>query len=284
MMDASTQEMLEQALGSQRDASEALGDSDQSRAADSAERAAQELQSAAEEVQKRAREMSEQLQQETKEQAAYRLEKELRQMVGAQQDVVDGIDELAGQSVLRQPGTAEVAEGLASRQGIIRQRIEYVMDESAMLDEGELPGFTWVLKTISSEMARAEAALQRMRIVPEAQSAATAALTKLKLAATALRENSEQQAEQAASELGESPENSSEESESGRKVPPLASLKLLRGLQLDLNERTARIGRGSGDAAWRSRQLGALAVQQKEMALQLESILETDSADSPDDE
>jgi hypothetical protein len=280
-MDPATQSLLDQAVQNQRDAAAALEDADQSRAMASAARAARELQSAAEGFEQQAKELSEQLQQETKGQAAYRLEEEVRQMVAAQKGIVDGIQEL-GERGVREAGARETAEGLASRQGIVRQRIDFVVDGSELL-EGDLPGFTWVLKAIATEMARSEAALQRLRIEPEARSAATAALTKLKLAANALRENNERQDERVA-ERGESSNSPNEESESRRKVPPLASLKLLRGLQVDLNERTSKVSLGDGDAAWKTRQLETLSVQQKELALQLESILEINSSNSSDDE
>ncbi|MFK7736375.1 MAG: hypothetical protein AB8B50_10120 [Pirellulaceae bacterium] len=281
-MDAETESLLDQALQNQLDAAAALANEDQPGATDSAARAARDFQSAAEEAEQRANELMEQLQQETRGQAAYRLEEELRQMVGAQNAIMDGIEELVERAVLG-ASERELAEGLASRQGTVRQRIDYVIDGSEMLEE-ELPGFTWVLQTIAAEMARSEAALQRFRIEPEAQSAASAALTKLKLAATALRENNERQGERAAAEPGEGPDDRpSEASESERKVPPLASLKLLRGLQVDLNERTAKAGGGDRDAAWKLRQLEALSVQQKELALQLESILETNPSDSSED-
>jgi hypothetical protein len=70
------------------------------------------------------------------------------------------------------------------------------------------------------------------------------------------------------------PNSNDDEKSKGRPVPPLASLKLLRGLQLDVNAETKQLSEANSIMEKdRSQRLQQLSDQQQALGLQLEQIL-----------
>ena len=179
-------------------------------------------------------------------------------------------DDSAG---LRQQQQAEM-RGAASRQEAVRQVLRELRSETS-----ELPVFDWTLQQSESAMGRAVAAAQRYRIKPDAQDAADRALRLLRLAADAMRDDpaassdpaEPRSADEASSESN--PDNPSQPQDSaGRSAPMVASLKLLRYLQQELNQQT-QATEAIDDVVRRTSQMGELARLQQELAAQVEQLL-----------
>ncbi len=265
--DSQTEQSLEAASQAQEAASEAAQSGQTSDAARQASTAAKELANAANESTERAKE----LEREVASQQLMQLSAALSQLVAQQSpivaklnessqvqlDVLDEEDRHAAEKQIRQ---------LASRQEAVRQIVRDVRERA-----DKLPAFDWTLEQAELDMARAVAAAQRFRITPDATDSATRALRKLEQAAAALM-----RPEQARPEENQQDNQSQANQDESKKrpVPPLASLKLLRGLQADVNEETKQLSEASSIiGAVRTQRLEQLSQQQQALGLQLEQIL-----------
>ena len=267
--DSQTEQALNQATQSQQSAADSVERGQASQAAKQARDAAKQLADAAKDSEKRAKE----LEREVAEQQLMQLGAALSQLVSQQQPVVEKLDE-AGRTQLDALGEEDrkVAEQelrqLASRQEAVRQMVRDVRERA-----DKLPAFDWTLEQAELDMAKAVAAAQRFRIAPDATESATRALRKLEQAATAMKRPD--QKPEAKENANQSEEDAAEEDKpKGRPVPPIASLKLLRGLQSDVNSETKQLSEsGSIMAPERAQRLQQLSDQQQALGLQLEQIL-----------
>ncbi len=172
----------------------------------------------------------------------------------------------------RQQQQADMRQA-ASQQEAVRQALRELRGETSAL-----PVFGWTLQQSESAMGRAVASAQRYRIKPDAQQAADRALRLLRLAADAMRPDraAERSPENSSStdddaQRPDSADPSQAEEPAEPPAPMLASLKLLRNLQQELNEQT-RAAEASDDAVERTGQLGELARLQQELAAQVEQL------------
>ncbi len=160
---------------------------------------------------------------------------------------------------------------LAMRQEAVRQMVQEVRQQA-----NQLAAFSWVLSQAENDMQRSVAAIQRNRIRPEAHTAADAALRKLQIASTALgHPNADSQS--ASSQAADSPPDSEPHSESKKPTtPPVASLKLLRGLQAEVNRETRQLDEDKAllDSVGRATRLGQLSVQQRSLGQQVQELVE----------
>ncbi len=160
---------------------------------------------------------------------------------------------------------------LAMRQEAVRQMVQEVRQQA-----NQLAAFSWVLSQAENDMQRSVAAIQRNRLRPEAHTAADAALRKLQIASTALgHPNADSQS--ASSQAADSPPDSEPHSESKKPTtPPVASLKLLRGLQAEVNRETRQLDEDKAllDSVGRATRLGQLSVQQRSLGQQVQELVE----------
>lgn len=261
MGDQRSTELLEQATSSQQEVEAALASGQDNAAANSAREAAEDLQAAADQLMQR----SNQVEREARQQQAFQLAQALEDLIEDQTAVVEqldrvqinadqGLDELQ-QNVVREAAAAQEAT---------RQTLRDVREKT-----NKLPAFDWTLEQTETDMSRSVAAAQRFRIDPEARSAARAALRKLELASEAIAETESSEPE--STDEGDASSNQDEQQQ--RLVPPLASLKLLRGLQNDINEQTKTIDALRITESRRTTMLDQLSTQQKALGQQLERLL-----------
>ncbi len=162
----------------------------------------------------------------------------------------------------------------ASRQEAVRQALRELRAQTSTL-----PVFDWTLQQSEAAMGRAVAAAQRYRIKPDARDAAERALRLLRLTADAMAPESAADGPPGNSDsAGDTPDRpdsadpSQAQDPAERPAPMLASLKLLRNLQRELNQQT-QSAEGNADAVERTGQLGELARLQQELAAQVEQLL-----------
>ncbi|MDX1928139.1 MAG: DUF4175 family protein [Pirellulaceae bacterium] len=267
--DSQTEQALNQATQSQQSAVDAVENGETATAAKQARDAAKQLADAAKDSEKRAKE----LEREVAEQQLMQLGAALSQLVSQQQPIVEKMYEASRVQLdvlgEEEKKTAEQdIRQLASRQEAVRQMVRDVRERA-----DKLPAFDWALEQAELDMARAVAAAQRFRIAPDATDSATRALRKLEQAATAMKRPDQKPQSQENSEQPEEKADPDEKSK-GRAVPPIASLKLLRGLQSDVNAETKQLSEsGSIMAPERAQRLQQLSDQQQALGLQLEQIL-----------
>ena len=184
---------------------------------------------------------------------------ELEEAAQVQLDVLDDAAKLTAEQDLR---------NLASRQEAVRQMVRDVRQRA-----DKLPAFDWTLEQAELDMARAVAATQRFRIAPDAIDSATRALRKLEQAVNAMK-RPDQLPQNEKNDDPSQPNTNEDEKPKGRPVPPIASLKLLRGLQADVNAETKLLSEANSIITQeRPQRLLQLAEQQQALGLQLEQIL-----------
>lgn len=257
---------MKAAQQAQQQASESLEQNDREGAAQAAEQAADELAAAAESLAERQEQMASEVQKEQ----FFQLAQALERLVSDQRPVVDALAQLA-ENIGSPPTNVERDEALATaaRQEGVRQQLEAVRRET-----DRLPAFSWALEQADADMSRAVAAAGRFRLDPDATQAADAALRKLELAAEAIRSESPPSADGEEQEQEQSAEASSEQDGETRLIPPVASLKLLRALQLDINDRTEFLQQSAEPALRRNQLLRELSQQQEALGVQLGRLIE----------
>ena len=265
--DSQTEQSLEAASQAQDAAAEAAERGQTANAASQASAAAKELANAAKESSERAKE----LEREVAAQQLMQLAAALSQLVAQQSPIVAKLDETSQvQLDVLEEEDRKLAEKeirqLASRQEAVRQMVRDVRERA-----DRLPAFDWTLEQAELDMARAVAAAQRFRIAPDATESATRALRKLEQAASAMKRPDQLPPEE--NEQDNQSQADKDESKS-RPVPPIASLKLLRGLQSDVNEETKQLSESNSIiGSVRAQRLELLSQQQQALGLQLEQIL-----------
>ena len=241
-------------------------------AADAAQRAAASLEDAASELEQRANALEGQAQQ----QQLYQLGSRLVQLTQEQQQVVS---QLTGLAEVNNTASGFEAQSrhLASQQEAVRQRLTETRRQA-----DKLPTFEWALEQVELDMARATAAAQRYRIDPDAILAASDALTKLELALDATVSKNDGSDDPSNNDPSNSDPQQTSNEEQGRALPPLASLKLLRGLQNQINEQT-QLTDAESDQARRNKRLAELSLQQQKLGEQLGELLRELSQESVDE-
>jgi hypothetical protein len=267
--DSQTEQALNQATQAQQSAADSAENGQTSTAAKQARDAAKQLADAAKDSEKRAKE----LEREVAEQQLMQLGAALSQLVSQQQPIVEKMDDASRVQLdvlgedEKKAAEQEIRQ-LASRQEAVRQMVRDVRERA-----DKLPAFDWTLEQAELDMARAVAAAQRFRVAPDATDSANRALRKLEQAAAAMKRP--EQKPKTPEDADRPEQNADEEEKSkGRPVPPIASLKLLRGLQADVNAETKQLGDSSSIMAQeRAQRLQQLSDQQQALGLQLEQIL-----------
>ncbi len=270
MGNSTTQKSLDDALEHQSAAADAANKNNTANASQQAQQAAESLKEAAQQ----AKDRTEQLEREVAQQQLMNLQSALDELVNRQKPVSQELDQAAQIPAEEMPDAKREQfehqiRQLASRQEAIRQSVRDVRQQS-----DKLPAFNWTLEQAELDMVTAVAASERFRLAPDAVEAARSALKKLQFAASALAKapqsgDSEPEAQQASDRP---PENSKEQT---KPIPPLASLKLLRSIQADINEQTRQLEQ-SADASNASdvaRRRQQIAEAQFALGLQLEQIL-----------
>jgi hypothetical protein len=267
--DGASGEQLETIAESQAAAGQAAAESKMQAAATEAERAANDLERLAEQLQQRADELSRQSQR----QQMYQLQDSLQNLVNQQRPLVDNIDQLAMQfseDIPRDDSLQQQSRHFAAEQEAVRQQLEELR-----LRVGDLAAFGWVLEQTDEDMAKAVAAAERFRVAPDAQVSASDALRKLQLTLEAAQSaaNSQLNASGQQSTTQDAGDQQAGDDQSQQSIfPPLASLKLLRGLQRELNAQTQQL-EAEQDLSRRNRRLRWLADQQQAIGTQLEALL-----------
>ena len=267
--DSQTEQNLKQASLSQQSAADSAERGQTANAAKQAFDAAKQLADAAKNSTQRANE----LEREVAEQQLMQLGAAISQLVSQQQPIVEKLDEAAQVhlDVLDDESKKAIEQDLrqlASRQEAVRQMVRDVRERA-----DKLPAFDWTLEQAELDMARAVAAAQRFRIAPDATDSATRALRKLEQAASAMKRPEHPPQEPGDADKSQ-PDSNDEEKSKGRPVPPIASLKLLRGLQSDVNAETKQLSQvNSIMAPEHAQRLQQLSDQQQALGLQLEQIL-----------
>lgn len=252
---------LTEAMRSQDLAIDGLQSENRTGSADRAERAGELLRQAAGAAARKSDELSMAAQQ----QEMFRLSQALRQLVDDQAPIVAGLQaaavDLRG-TPSRDPGQLAQIRELAAAQDAVRQRLRDVREKTS-----RLPAFDWALEETEDDMSRCVAAAQRYRVQPEALSAAQAAWKKLQIASQALEPPEK-------SGPGEQANASQEDDKTNQRlVPPIASLRLLRGLQADLNSQTKAIDNAPHTLPDRSQFIKALAEAQQALGVKLQELL-----------
>ena len=266
--DGHTEQALSQATQSQQFAADLAAKGQTTEAAKQARAAAEQLAEAAQDSARRAKE----LEREVAEQQLMQLSAALSQLVSQQQPIAAQLEAVAQvQLDVLEDEAQKTAEQdlrhLASRQEAVRQMVRDVRQRA-----DKLPAFDWTLEQAELDMARAVAATQRFRIAPDAIDSATRALRKLEQAVNAMKRPDQVPQNQVNDDQSQ-PNSNEDEKPPGRPVPPLASLKLLRGLQSDVNAETKQLSEASSIIQERSQRLLQLSEQQQALGLQLEQIL-----------
>ncbi len=262
---------IERASTAQEQAQSAGRQSDFQQATDASQQAARQLEQTSQQVEHRAADLEQQVAQ----QQMFQLVAAIEQLSAQQTPIVEQFNQWANIAAdelpqdLSQAQQAEVRQ-VASRQERVRQLLREVRTETKAL-----PTFDWTLEQAELSMGRAVAAAKRYRIAPDATLAAEGALRLLELAADAMSDPN-------AESTGETPQpNPDEESADGEKLPTelqqrpapfVASLKLLRSLQQELNEQTLT-AQSIEDALRRTAQLSELANMQQALAEQIQQLL-----------
>ncbi len=266
--DNATAESLAEAAKSQESAAQSAAEGKTGEASQAAQNAAKQLAEAARDSAERAK----QLEREVAQQQLMQLGAALTQLIEQQAPVVEKLESSAQvQLDVLEPEARETAEKelrlLASRQESVRQMLRDVRERA-----DKLPAFDWTLEQAELDMARAVAAAQRFRIAPDATDAAGRALRKLEQAAEAMKGRNPTQQSKPEENGGEQANN--DEKQKSKPVPPLASLKLLRGLQSDVNEETKQLNQATDIMeSQRKQRLEQLSQQQQALGLQLDQIL-----------
>lgn len=256
-------ETLRQAQELQQQAAEAVAKQSMAQASEFAEQAAKKL----EEVARRLAQKAQQANQQVMLQQMFELASAIEKVVLEQQALMPSYQRLAQ---LQQ--SSELAAELAVQSRTLVQQQTAVRDTLRKLlsTSEQLKVFHWVLQQAESDLTRAVAATERNRFKPTAIDAAKAGLHKLKLAGESLS-GSPSNADKDLPEMDnrDNQQINNQQSNNGMSMPPLASLKLIRSLQLELKEQTSLL---EDDANRSSRSL-ELIRQQQELGELLEQLV-----------
>jgi hypothetical protein len=272
--DASLSAEIERARTSQQQAQRAGRQNDFQQATRASQQAAEQLRQTSQQLEQRAAE----LEQQVAEQQMFQLVDAIEQLSAQQQPIAEQFNQWA-KATTQEPSEegqesrprqqAEMRQA-ASRQEAVRQVLREVRAETT-----ELPTFDWTLEQAELAMGRAVAAAQRYRIEPDAREASDGALRLLQLAAEAMRQ-------QHPGDSNETPDETPDDAQAGgsqsqaepseRPAPFVASLKLLRGLQQELNLQTLA-AESIDDTVRRTGRLSELSSFQQALAAQIEQLL-----------
>lgn len=268
---------LANATQSQETTRQALAQGEMQAAAESAQQAAEQLAQSADELNRQSR----QLDGEARNEQIFQLAAVLDRLIVQQNAVVDQMTELAEEPARLERPDANLKQRMreiAADQETVRKSIQ-----NALAKTSELPAFHWTMAEAESDMSRAVASAQRFRIQPDALNSATSALRKLSLAADAIASSEPQDAPETAEEASDDSRDQPQMDQ--RLAPPIASLKLLRGLQSDINAQTKQLDQLPKNSAGRLRKLSHLRDQQASLGLQLQALLkELDAASDTNQE
>lgn len=216
-------------------------------AADSAMQAAKQLEQASREIGQQA----DSLAQASNQQQIFELGGELQLLVDQQTTLRRQLEALDNSQ-----DNESAAHGAAVRQEKVRLTVQEVRVKAS-----QMATLSWTLELAESDMARAIAAAKRLRIRPEALEATSLALRKLTMAADAF---SGQDSQPLASSRNSEDQSGDPNDQS---FSPLASLKLIRSMQLDLHSQTLSLNKLPQQE--RSSQKNLLIAQQRELENQL---------------
>jgi hypothetical protein len=253
-------ETLRQAQQLQQQAAQAAANKSLAQAADLAAQAAKKLDEVAAQLDQQADQANQQVMQ----QQMYELASTLERMVMDQQAIMPRYEQLAVQSAELTADFVAQSRSLVQKQSAVRESLRKLLPSTEQLQV-----FHWVLQQAESDLTRAIAAAERNRLKPDAINAAEAGLRKLVLANESLMSSQDEPAASETDPNQEQPQNDDQQSKSDVSMPPLASLKLIRSLQLELKEQTAAL---ENDSNRRSRIL-ELTRQQQELAELLERLV-----------
>ncbi len=263
IMDALISERLADAMESQQSTDEGLEYGDAAQASASAQQAAKALEEAAGAAGGKAAEFE----QQSKELELARTAEVMRDLAERQAMIIEGLGDAAWDEAgaIDEAGRDSI-RAYAADQESIRQDMQRALD--SISDETTL---RWALDQADKDMARTVAAAQRLRVKPEARDSAKAALSKLELVCETLNQPDSQPQQPKPNDPQEGEQESQEES---NRFPPLMTLKLIRGLQDAINQRTAEVHHWELSEAQKNPMIRALAQRQQALAEQLETLLE----------
>lgn len=265
----SANERLNEALKQGHDeaqlASQQAGQEQFEQAAEHATAAAEKFRDAHANVEQRAAELEKQM----AAQQLLDLRSSISDLARRQSTVVDKLQQLKRS---RSPDTALAnSESLELRnaaglQEQTRLQLLRALEQSASLDT-----FAWLLTQCETDMARSVAALERLRLEPDALDSSQNALQKLQVSEQALKQTpvdpQSQQADPTAETQGEA-----DKSNASERRPTLASLKLLRALQTIINVQTDALKASGADGS--DPQFQRLADEQQALADQTQKIMQ----------
>ncbi len=256
MGDASLSAELQRAVESQQRSQDSAENNELAPAAEAAQTAAELLADSAEQLENRA----EQLEQEVLQQQLFQFSTAIVELKQQQSTVSEQFHDAANvgpeDSKEIRESQQNAIRSLASQQEAVRQMLRDVRMQTE-----KLPTFDWALEQAEQAMSRAVAAAQRFRVQPDASLAADDALRILDLAAEALRESpSTSSPNQDAAQADEAEETEAAE----RPIPALASLRLLRALQQDINRQSLTI-EAEPNSANRAKRLAELSALQQSL-------------------
>lgn len=187
--------------------------------------------------------------------------RQVRQLVELLQIVVQSQAVLSERFQRLDPSDVIRRTELASEQDSVRE-----VTREIELETRGVPAFGWTIERAVQDMQRTSAAARRNRL-NEAQVSALRALDRLQMALSAL------ESENANPQSSQGNQNAWQSDSDGQKLPSIASLKLLRALQMSINRETQMLNsrREQGESV--GSRLGELAVEQQELGRQLEAIL-----------
>jgi hypothetical protein len=262
-----TSEAMRSAVQSQSNALQAATEGNRELAAEDAQQAADQLRRAADDLETRLAA----LEQEAARQQMFQLSAAVNQLIEMQSLATERLVLVAqaAQAELQENNQAWQADArsAAAEQESVRQALQDVRGETT-----RLPTFDWTLEQAESAMSRSVAAAQRYRLEPDALEAAGDALRLLELAAEAMQQNPNTESSEDEGVKSKNASDTEGENESKHLVPALASLKLLRGLQYEINQRTLR-ATNEPNQVRKTQRLAELAEQQQLLGRQLEQLL-----------
>ncbi len=268
--DHQSAEPVRRAVQAQQAAVDALLQRQTERAGDAAQAAADQLNAAAENVRERARQAERAMQSEQ----AFRFARDLAELVDRQRPITRRLLELGeNQDQLRNaPAWQADVRAVAAEQQAVRNAAEQI---AALVQDA--PAFGFAIQQATESMGLVVLSAQRFRVDPEARAYADAALRKLELAARAMQQDASDDPPSGGGEHNSEEPNAQPQSprpEESPLVSPIASLKLLRSLQADLNERTRMIAEGEKEWAETARILAVLAAEQEALGKQVEVLVQ----------
>ncbi|MCR9291241.1 MAG: hypothetical protein NXI32_00895 [bacterium] len=268
---STVRDALERAIQAQQQTEAALQGSQRRPAIEQGQLAADALREAS----LSAAENSEQIAERSKQQQLTELLQLLERLADDQQQVVQQLMQ-AAEHLRSSPSQQDAARAVAQQSVTLQRKVEQGLKSlrSRFLDlsaDAKSEMFHWVLEQAQQDMVRASAAAERLRIEPESIDAGQAALTKLKLVLDALEQGQDSDAS-GSEDADEEPTTTNQEPETGESqlVPPVASLRLVRALQQDINARTRAIHASEAPENLRRQLLTELTRQQRALGQKLE--------------